>query len=203
MLKIHHHLPRARGLRVVWLCEEMGLPYQTVPVKFPPDEAYKKLNSVGSIPFLEDDGGVAINESVAMLLYIAERYGPTPLMPSPVDSRFARVLQMTVFGEANLGAYGNVLMGAHFFAPESEKVNWSTKRSRERMLNGFTYAAEVLGESPHLAGEAFTVADISTAYAVGIARAMLGMEGEMSPKLLAYHDRCVARPAFQRANAVT
>lgn len=201
MIKIYH-LPRARGLRVVWLCEEMGLPYEVAPVVFPTNDAYKKLNPIGSVPFLEDDGGVAINESVAMMLYIAQKYGPTPLMPSPVDSRFARVLQMTVFGEATLGAHGNVLMGARFFAPDEHKQNWSVTASRERFIIGLNYAAEILGDNAHLAGEQFTLADISVGYAVGIARAMLGAEGEMSPKLLAYHDRITARPAFARANAV-
>ena len=55
MLKIHH-LPRARGLRVVWLCEEMGLPYEIAPVTFPLPEAYRAINPMGTVPFLEDDG---------------------------------------------------------------------------------------------------------------------------------------------------
>lgn len=200
MLKIHH-LPRARGLRVVWLCEEMGVPYEIAPVSFPPNDAYKKLNPMGSVPFLEDDGGVAINESVAIMLYIAQKYGPTPLMPSPVDSRFARVLQMTVFGEATLGGYGNILMGARFFAPDEHKQNWSATYAHERMVRGMQYAADILSNNPYLAGEQFTLADISVGYAVGVARAMMGMESDIAPSLLAHHDRITARPAFERANA--
>jgi glutathione S-transferase len=199
MLKIHH-VPRARGLRVIWLCEEMGLPYEVERVAFPPNEAYKKLNPMGTVPFLEDDG-VAINESVAMMLYIAQKYGPTPLMPAPVDSRFARVLQMTVFGEATLGAYGNTVMSARFFAPEEHKQNWSVTASRERMLQGLLYVADVLGANAHLAGEQFTLADISVSYALGFARAMMDMEEELPKSLRDYHDRVTARPAFQRANA--
>lgn len=201
MLKIHH-LPRARGLRVVWLCEEMGAPYEIAPLSFPVSDAYRALNPMGTAPFLEDEGGVAMNESVAMLLYIAQKYGPTPLLPPPSDPAFARVLHMTVFGEATLGAYGNVVMGARFFAPSEHKENWSAGHARERMLAAFGYTAQLLGEAPYLAGEAFTIADISVGYAIGVARAMMNMEREMAPALLAYHDRLTARPAFQRADAV-
>lgn len=200
MLKIHH-LPRARGLRVVWLCEEMGLPYEIAPVPFPPDEAYKKLNPVGSIPFLEDDGGVAINESIAMLLYISQKYGPTPFMPQPSDPNFARVLQMTLLGEATLGSYGNVMIGAMFMAPDDQKQNWSVMGSRDRLLQGFNYVAQVLGDRQFLVGDGFTIADISVGWMVGVARTMMGLEAQLPKSLLAYHDRLIARPAYQRAEA--
>ena len=94
MIKIYN-FPRGRGARVIWLCEEMGLPYRIVPVSFPPSDEYRALNPLGQVPFLEDEGGVAINESVAMLFYIAEKYGPSPLLPPKSDPAFARVLQMT------------------------------------------------------------------------------------------------------------
>src|SRR5262245_42219381 len=79
MIKIYH-MPRARGLRVIWLCEEMGLPYEIVPVSFPLSEEYRVKNPAANVPFLEDDGGVAIHESIAIMLYLVGRYGPTPLM---------------------------------------------------------------------------------------------------------------------------
>ena len=81
MITIHNFARAARGLRIYWQCEEMGLPYRALRVPFPSDAAYRALNPLGSTPFLQDDGGVAINESVAMMLYLAQRYGPTPLLP--------------------------------------------------------------------------------------------------------------------------
>ena len=202
MLKIHH-TQRARGLRVVWLCEEMGLPYEIAPVTFPVPDSYKALNPMASLPFLEDDGGVAINESVAMMLYIAQKYGPTPLLPAPADPAFARVLQMAVFGEATIGMYGNMLVSAKFMAPDDQKSNWSVGYAREKMLKGMAYAESLLTRAPYLAGDTLTLADISVGYGVGIARSpMLGMEGDLPPALLAYHDRLTARPAYQRAAAV-
>jgi glutathione S-transferase len=200
MIRIYH-LPRARGLRVIWQCEEMALPYEIVPVSFPPNDDYRKRNPMGAIPFLEDEGGVAINESVAMMLYLATKYGPTPMMPAKDDPSLARMMQFLVFGEATLGAWGNVQMGARFFAPDAEKDNWSVRTARDRMVQGFDYSAQILGDNPFIAGKTFTIADISVGYAVGVARAMLNLGEKMPKSLLAYHDRLVQRPAYQRASS--
>ena len=73
MIRIHDFARGARGLRVVWQCEEMGLPYRFETVSFPPSAAYRALNPLGSVPFLQDGSGVAIHESIAMMLYLAQK----------------------------------------------------------------------------------------------------------------------------------
>jgi glutathione S-transferase len=95
MIKIHNFARGARGQRVMWQCEEMGLPYVVENHPFPVDAGYRALNSLGTVPFLEDTGGVAINESVAMMLYVAQKYGPTSLLPTADDALMARVFQLT------------------------------------------------------------------------------------------------------------
>jgi glutathione S-transferase len=66
MIKLYDFSHGARGLRVAWLCEEMGLTHTFVPVAFPPDSGYRALNPFGTVPFLQD-GNVSISESVAMM----------------------------------------------------------------------------------------------------------------------------------------
>lgn len=202
MIRIHH-LQRSRSFRIVWQCEEMGLPYEIAPVSWPPNEAYRKINPVGSVPYLEDlRTGAALNESVAMMLYLATEYGPTPLMPGKGDPSMARAYQFLIFGEASLGSSGNVLVGAKFLAPEEHKSNWSVGDARRRLMQCFSYAAESLGDRPFLAGDAFTLADISVGFVLGTARSsILDMEKDLPPALLAYHDRLKGRPAYQRAAA--
>lgn len=200
MIRIHH-LPRARSLRLIWQCEEMGLEYETTPVSWPPNEAYLKLNPMGSIPFMEDlDTGVSLNESVAIMLYLATQYGPTPLLPGKGDPAMPRTMQFLIFGEASLGQPGNVQVAAKYMAPDEQKTNWSASDARRRMLKGFTYVASELGDGPYIAGDRFTLADISIGFGVGFARGpILDMADELPPALLAYHDRLATRPAFERA----
>jgi glutathione S-transferase len=201
MIKIHNFNRGARGLRAFWVCEEMGLPYHAETFAYPPPPSYRALNPLGSVPFLEDDGGVAINESVAIMLYLAQKYGPTPLLPAKDDPTLARVLQMTVFGETTLGAQMNTLMAAHFMAPDADKKNWSVRGTEARVEQAIGYVADILGDKPYLAGPNFTLADISISTAFGMWKGALGKV--IPDKLAAYRDRLAARPAYQRAQQKT
>ncbi|MBV9329967.1 MAG: glutathione S-transferase family protein [Alphaproteobacteria bacterium] len=196
MIKIYN-FPRGRGVRVVWLCEEMGLPYRIEPVSFPPSDEYRRINPLGQVPFLEDEGDVAINESIAMLLYLAEKYGPSPLLPAKNDPKFARVLQMTVFGEATLGASINSLMIDRFMVPEGEKSGTLVKLVEGRVEQQVSYVERILGAGPFLAGSEFTIADISVTYALGIWSGFL--QKPLSAAVAAYVQRVTSRPAYERA----
>jgi glutathione S-transferase len=197
MIKIHNFPRGARGTRLFWQCEEMGLPYETSAVTFPPSAEYLALNPLGNVPFLEDDGGVAINESVAIMLYLAQKYGPTPLMPDKNDPAFAHVLQMMVFSEATIGAGMNTLMAAHFGAPEADKRNWSVRVVEAAVERAFAFAADKLGDNPYIAGKQFTLADMCISTGLGIWKGALNKT--IPDKLAAYRDRLAERPAYQRA----
>lgn len=197
MITIHNFARGARGLRVIWQCEEMGLPYRVETTTFPPPAAYLALNPFGSVPFLEDEGGVAINESIAMMLCIAHRYGPTPLLPGKDDPTFARVLQLTIFGETAIGMALNPLLEAKFAAPEADKRNWSVHAQEVRVEKALRYVDELLGGNSFLAGSEFTLADISVSCGMAMWRGPLGKT--LSDNLAAYRERLIARPAFERA----
>jgi glutathione S-transferase len=199
MIVIHNFARGARGVRVAWVCEEMGLPWRRQTVTYPPSAAYLALNPLGSVPFLQDDGGVGINESVAMMLYLAERYGPTPLLPPKSDPAFARVLQLAVFGEATLGAGMNPLMMAKFAAPDADKNNWLVRTLEPRVAQGVDLVAGLLGDQPYLAGDAFTLADISVGTALDMWKGALGKA--VPGTLAAWRERLAARPAYRRAQA--
>jgi glutathione S-transferase len=197
MIRIYNFARGARGLRVVWQCEEMGLPYAMETVSYPPSEAYRALHPLGSVPFLEDDGGVAINESVAIMLYLAQKYGPTPLLPNGDPATMARVLQMMVFSEATIGAGINTLLTAHFGAPDADKRNWSVIAQEKRMGQSLDYVIHILGNNPFLAGQELTLADMCISTALGIWRGALGKA--LPDVLAAYQDRLSERPALVRA----
>ncbi len=196
MLKLHH-APHTRGMRVLWLCEEIGLPYEMAPVPFPPDEAYRARYPIGSVPLLEDDGGVLMNESTAMLLYIAQKYGPTPLLPSPSDPDLARVLQFLIFGETTIAMWITAMNVTLFFAPADQKTNWTNSEAARRAGVAVDYLSAALGDSDYIAGERFTVADISCAFALGVWRRL--HRQKLPDNLAAYLKRCESRDAYRRA----
>jgi glutathione S-transferase len=198
MIKIYDFPHGARGLRAAWLCEEMGLAHTFVPVSYPPDQGYRALNPFGTVPFLQD-GDVSMGESVAMMLYIAQKYGPTDMLPTVDDARFAKVLEFTLFGEASLSAPMTPLLAARFVAPADQKRNWSTVGIESRLKGTIDRIGDALGDREFLVGSGLTLADISVATALRIW--VGGVRQDLPATLQAYCARLQQRPACQRASA--
>jgi glutathione S-transferase len=188
----------ARGLRVAWLCEEMGLAHTFVPVDFPPDSNYRELNPFGTVPFLQD-GNVAMSESIAMMFYIAQKYGPTDVLPPVDDERFAKVLQFTLLGEASLSSLMTPLLAVRFGAPGDQKRNWSAVGIESRLKGTIDRLGDDLGDREFLVGPSLTLADISVATAFRIWGRGVGQD--LPTTLQAYCERLQERPACKRAMA--
>lgn len=197
MITIHNFARGARGLRVMWTCEEMGLPYTVRNHLFPVGDDYRALNPLGTVPHLEDVGGVSINESVAMMLYIAQTYGPTPLLPTVNRADHARVLQLTLIGETEIGTTLNPLIGAHFMAGQADKRNWSVRGLEQRLDRAVRLLSALVADKPFLVGDGLTLADISVSCGLGIWQGALG--GILPDDLNRYQEGLRTRPAYQRA----
>jgi len=197
MLKIHNFARGARGLRVIWLCEEMGLSYSVENHPFPTPGDYRALNPLGTVPFLEDAGGVGLNESIAILLYLAQTYGPTPLYPTAEPAQLARCLQLALFGETELGMNLNPLIAARFLAGPAEKRNWSVVGLEQRVERAVTYVEGLLAQRDYLVADALTLADISVS--CGLAIWQSALNGALPRGLEAYQQRLAQRPAYSRA----
>jgi glutathione S-transferase len=196
MITIYNFWRGLRGVRVAWQCEEMGLAYEAAGLDFPVPAEYRAKYPLRSVPFLEDEGGVAIGESVAQMLYLAERYGPTPLLPSD-PAAMARVLQITVASEASLGGLMNAMMGTKFVAPEDQKSNWTDRFCAARVGHGLAYADGLLEGREFFVGDGLTLADIAISTTLGMWQGALGKD---IPAGLAKHKaRMQARPAYQKA----
>jgi len=199
MIKIYYFPHGARGLRAAWLCEEMGLLHAFVPVGFPPDQEYRALNPSGSVPFLRD-GSVAMSESIAIMFYIAQKYGPTGTLPPIDDERFAKVLQFALFGEASLSSPMNPLLAVRYGTPpENQKRNWSVAGIESRLKTTLERLGDELADREFLVGPTLTVADISVATALQIWTRGLGQD--LPAALRAYCERLQDRPAYKRAIA--
>lgn len=196
---IVHHLNFSRSTRVLWLLEELGLPYELVSYQrdanFRAPASLKSVQPLGKAPVIED-GGLVLAESAVILAHINDRHGAGRLAPPAgsdtraihdewlhyAESTAGFSLMMTVIG-AMAGGLSDALQG--FIAPELRKT--------------LDYWSQGIGDGPWLMGDAFTIADIQTGYLIASAE-HAGLLSE-HPALIAYLDRLKARPALVRAIA--
>ena len=189
----------SRSIRVVWLLEEMGLPYRVRQVDMlaaEQDPAFLAVNPADYIPAMED-GDVAMVESIAILQYLMARYGPTPLAPAPSDPSFPAYLQFLHLGEAGLATLMMPVVVSRFIAPEAERENWGASWCLQAFGKRLKLVSQRLARSTYLAGEAFTAADISVTYALNLGVRLCGVTlGEAEQ---AYLARTTGREAYKRA----
>jgi glutathione S-transferase len=196
------HAPRTRSQKVMWMLEEMGLAYEVRAVAFMErdrDPEFVALNPAGFLPVMTD-GDTVLLESGAMMDYIAARYGPTPLAPQPSDPTYPVYLQYVHFGEASLAAPLMIIPYSLYLAPPEHRDNYGIEIARQIFRRRLVLVEQRLAQAPYMAGEAFTAADISVAYAVNIGKWCKAIDG-YSPALAEYMQRIEGRPAYQAMRA--
>jgi glutathione S-transferase/3-isopropylmalate dehydratase len=191
-----------RGFRVVWLLEELGLPYRLRDVDLlagvEHDAEFLEINPAGFIPAIRD-GDVTMVESIAIMEYLLGRYGPTTLAPGPQHAAFPGYQQFLHLGEAGLAASIYFVSGARNIAPESERDNWSARQAMEVFTTRLTLVTGQLARAAYMAGDIFTAADISVGYALEMARKNVGLK--LGDSEQAYMARLRERGGYQRALA--
>lgn len=189
----------SRSLRVIWLMEEMGLPYRVRHVDMlasEPDLEFLAANPANYIPVLQD-GDVTMVESIAILEYLMGRYGPTPLAPAPQDPTFPAYQQFLHLGEAGLGTLLMPAIVSRFLAPEAERSNWGATWAQTAAQRRVKLVERQLASSPYMAGAAFTAADISVTYALELGRRHDVVA--LGDAEIAYLTRTTGRDAYKRA----
>jgi glutathione S-transferase len=192
--------PPTRSLRVVWMLEEMGVPYEVRPIAFDKrleDAEFLAASPAGAFPGI-CDGEVRMMESCAILEYLGAKYGPTPLVPAFGDPAYPAYLSFLHFGEASLSGPLNIAIATRFFAPEDQKQNWSAQFAIDLFVRKSGALAGPLGRHDYVAGGRVTAADLCCGYAAGFGR-FLGVEDRLHPAVRDYYQRLTERPAFQRA----
>lgn len=203
MITVYGAFP-TRSFRVVWALEELGLEYRLRPVDLRrrlADAEFIALNPAGFLPALHDDeSGVIMVDSIAMLEYLIARHGGGALAPAPGDPSFASYQQFLHLGESGMAAFLNVVVASRFMAPEAEKQNFGAQAAERMFFNRLTLVSRQLGHAPMMAGDKFTAADISVVYALGMAE-RLGLADRFGPEIADYRSRMSTRPAYKTAYA--
>jgi glutathione S-transferase len=201
-----YHLENSRSERVIWLLEELSLPYELVRFNREPTmaapEAMKAINPLGKAPMIRD-GETTIIESGAILEYIANRHGGGRLAVPPASPDYAAYLQWMHFAEGTAMARFilNLFVGGFFpgIDPGSPLVGMA-KHSSAQILD---YIEAEIGKTPYFAGAEFTVADIMMMYCFGIVRSpIMSTDMALYPNIAAYIHRIERLPAFRKAMAI-
>ena len=195
MLTIHH-LGLSQSERIVWLCEELGLPYDLIRYEREPSmaapPAYKALHPVGTAPIITD-GDLTLAETGAIVEYIARRHADGRLILGPEDPDFAHYLFWFHFANGSL-------LPAFMMDMTAKRLGAEPGSSRTSIA--FDLIEQRLGEADWFAGEKFTVADILMGFPLTRARAFSGQDISSRPNLRAYLQRVGARPGFRAAMAI-
>jgi glutathione S-transferase len=201
MLNIHH-LGHSQSERIVWLCEELEIPYQltihtrdAVTRLSPP--ALRALHPMGAAPVIEE-GELLLAESAAIVEYIIVKHGGGRLKPGPEHPDYAAFLYWFHFSNGSLQPGLLRLMSvSRAQLPADHPVQVSVRGRFDRIL---ALMEERLGHVPYLAGE-FSAADIMTVFSFTTMRLFQSFDLAPYPNILAYLQRIGERPAYQRAMA--
>ena len=194
MIKIHH-LGHSQSERIVWLCEELGLPYEIVRYQREEGGAapstYKALHPAAVAPIVEVDGQM-LAETGAIMEYLSKRHGGGRLFLGPENPDFAQFLFWYHYANGTF-------MPAVMIDTVAKRLG--QPRISPRMDNSYDMAERRLGEATWFAGEEFTAADIMMVYLLTSTRAAQGISIADRPNLLAYLQRIGERPAYRAAMA--
>jgi len=195
MMKLYW-CPKTRAIRALWMLEELGVPYERVLVDIrnpaaKADPAFRAVSPMGKVPALED-GAARLWDSGAICAYLADQYPKAGLAPSIGSADRAAYLQWLLYTNSVI----EPAMGEKFSnAPASAASHgWG---SFELMLG---VLREALPRDPWILGERFSAADVLLGTACRFMRQFKILDNE--PVLSGYADRCMARPALQRAMAL-
>jgi glutathione S-transferase len=198
-----HHLGISQSDRIVWLCEELGIPfelkhYQRDPqTRLAPAE-YRALTPFGTAPVLPD-GELTLGESGAIIEYIIATYGAGRLTVRPGQPGYTDYLFWLHFANGSLMPSAMVDLIAQMIDPKGE--NPLLGLLRDRLNRAYGQIEARLGETLHLAGDAFTAADIMSVFGLTTMRMFAPRDLGPYPNIKAYLQRIGERPAFQRAMA--
>ena len=188
-----HHLDDSRSQRILWLLEELALPYEVVQHRRHPETrrapaALRDVHPLGKSPVLVDDGQ-AIIESGAIIEHVIECHGGGRLRPAPGTERETLYRQWLHFSEGSLML---PLLLALIAVPDgSERVKAYTAGETRAL---FGYVEDHLSEHKWFAGE-FSGADIAMSFPLEA----MHSRGALAPASAAWVETVQSRPAYLRA----
>jgi glutathione S-transferase len=206
-----HHLNNSRSQRILWMLEELGLPYEVKRYQREPSmmapAALRAAHPLGKSPVITD-GDKTLAESGAIIEYLGDTYGHgklTPALGTPERLHYTYFLH---YAEGSLMpllfmklVFGRIPGRLPFFMrPVGHAISKGANKTLldPQIGNHFMFLETELAKRPWFAGPEFTAADIQMSFPLEAAAARAPIVRQM-PKISAFLDRIQARPAYKRA----
>ena len=198
MLKLYY-AAQTRSTRPRAVLEELGVPYELIRVDLSKGEhktpEYLKLHPLGKVPVLQD-GDVVLLESVAICMYLADKFPEKKLAPELGTPARGLYYQWLIYAASTLEPLIATVFVNTIRQPENKDLP-ATKDAQQGFAACAAVIEDALQTGPFLLGEQFSVADVIMGSMLAWARALKLVEG--SPNIAAYLSRVTARPSFQAA----
>ncbi|MEZ5844217.1 MAG: glutathione S-transferase family protein [Hyphomicrobiaceae bacterium] len=207
MLKIYG-VYRSRATRNIWLADELGIPFEHVPViqagRVKEAESasaplntrspgFLAVNPMGQIPSIDDDG-LVLHQSLAINLYLAKKHGG-PLAPANV-AEDGQMTMWSLWAAADVEPHAIQVLYNRVAKPVAERDAKLADASVAALVKPFAVLEQALAGKQYLVGGRFTVADINVAEVIRYAQAAPELF-EKAPGVAAWLARCQGRPAFK------
>lgn len=191
----------SRAIRPLWAAEELGIAYEHIPVHYRDAAlkapAYLALNPNGTVPAIDDDG-LVLFESLAIKLHLA-RTRPEGGLWSQDSGTQSQVVQWTLWAATEAEPLARQWFHHTSFLPPHSRRPELAEAALAQMQNRLRVIDERVKDQPYLLAEGVTVADLNVA---AVLQRLPELGGTAFPHALAWHQRCLARPAAQRAMAL-
>jgi len=199
MLKLHF-APNSRAGRIVWLLEELELPYELNRMDFHPkdlkSDEHRARHPLGRVPVL-DDGDLSIYESGAIVEYVLERHKNGGLKPAVDAAQYPSYLQWFHYCEGMVMPPVNTIVVQTVLLPPERRDETALAQAQKLLTRSLAPVDEALAGKEYLIGD-FSAADIMLGHACFMSN-RLGCVPEEMQNLKGYVERVAARPAFQKA----
>jgi len=198
-----HHLGISQSDRIVWLMEELGLPYELKwyhrkADRLAPDE-FLALHPAATAPVITD-GDRVIAESAVIVEHICHRHAGGKLTVGPSQPNYEDYLYWMHFNNNALGLFfARLALGTQAPGPDTERMQQLIKRREDGY---YGYLDQELGKHPYVAGAEFTCADIMVTFNLTSLPMSGGRKVDDLPNVLAYVQRIGERPAYRKAMAI-
>jgi len=195
-----YHLENRRSERIVWLCEELGIPYNLVyhqkDLAASMDEIRKIRPMMPAAPTVVYNGQV-LSESAAIMQVLIDREAPGRLVPAVASPDYPEHVMWMHFAEGTL-ASDTVADYRSGMASGGMRPKPTTAKGQLDSQRAMAFADEYLSRKPYFGGAEFTAADIMMLWPTGFAERINAVDIKDYPHVVAWQEKVMARPAFQR-----